>query len=300
MKKILLLIVLVLSACVGNEDDDDANQIPNSLLVKEVAVSVLSPNPDLTINSAHISLGASNSQLIRAVIGITNNSNINHCIIFLNNLDYKSQSNVVIENQTEATVSGSILESGISGFYFNCLKPGETGYGLDLFPNNQGNRQQDFNNISQIEISSITSSTSGSFLEPQQRLEMLGQATFINGIVSAEITNTGTAPLSLFQARYILEDANGVPVYFGFYNVFNLPDRIIDPGEINTIMDIAFFDGQATSVRTFLDYDPVSPPVVITGEIETQQLESRIHQFRAVSSKQYNLMKEIRDKEQQQ
>jgi hypothetical protein len=224
---------------------------PNSELRRQLKVTIIGDDTTMTGRGyvMRSSLGAS---YVDVALAITNSNADLLCFIKAESVVWKTADGKVIAGDGHALtyLSGSVGDSDGSPTT-TCLGPGEKGYFLEIQSAEPG-MDSLFDTLAEVEL--MLSSSESSFERPEYRVLPLRWKGSTNELeVTFKNLGTASAPIELAQGEYILTDADGLPLTWGFLDV-DTGLELLGPGELLVLKSDIYYDGKASNMLVSFGY----------------------------------------------
>jgi hypothetical protein len=223
---------------------------PNADLRRQVKVTMLGETA--MDGKAYVMRSSSTTSYVDVALAISNSNPDLRCFVKAESVVWKTADGAVIPGDDHALtyLSGSVGNSSDSPTT-TCLGPGEKGYLLEI-QGTQSGMDSLFDTLAEVELT-LTASGS-SFERPKYRVLATSwegskdklEVTFKNlGIASA--------PIELGQGEYILTDADGKPLSWGFLDA-HTGLTALGPGEKLVLTSDIYYDGKASNLLVSFGY----------------------------------------------
>ncbi len=228
---------------------------------KLVDFSVTNPDPRLSFGHAYVSKKDPYTDAVYWMIFVTNTSDQTLCFIRLTNGIYKNSSGQTIATDDFNYVHGSVRRFSLSDIETNtCLLPDQKGLfsGIEILSGL-------YSNLSEIVFESIHINDSGP-TEASLPYIVHGGTFFVAPYAGAiqtitlPIKNIGTERGLIDNlSQYVLVDANGNPLSWGYFGLPINWNGVLDVDEEGTLTDSYSYFGIANRLYVYIDYETYIP-----------------------------------------
>ncbi len=249
----------------------------NNPLRKPVPVTVIDPHPDIALGTGYITRNQIPESLVQFIIHATNTGAVPHCFVSANSITYRRTDDSIIDDTGLAYVIGSVqvVNGGVQTAA--CLRPGESGYLLELDSN------LIYDEIASVEFR-LGISQSGNSTDPlAECIPTSYTYDQVEGLV-VPFENTGAGPCTVDGgfSRWVLLDSEGEPLWWIFLlDDIQPPDGIVAPGNTGVVENNnSLYSGVGRSIHAWIDFEDVTAmararlpaPDTSTPEKRTEEL----------------------------
>jgi hypothetical protein len=241
----------------------------NSALQKALSVSVAGPSAVLPVGRAFALRADSTSESTRVVVEVRNTGKTARCFITATGLELRDGAGATVISRPTTFVQGSVGQVGPGNkpiLTDTCLAPGEAGWLMTIFLAPKG--EQLFSRAQSV-VFRWDNASGDAILTPVPKLTPTGYRV-ATGAIDVAFTNdgAGAALLSEHFSKYLLLDAEGLPLFWGFLTTRTIPtDGLIargSEGSVEGTLPATGYTGTSSSLRPFLDFD-APPPTALLG-----------------------------------
>jgi hypothetical protein len=223
---------------------------PNSMLRRPLLVTL--KGDEAMVGKGYVMRSSLHTAFVDVAIAITNSDAVMRCFIKAQDVVWRTEDGEVIPGEAhEITyLSGSVADAGGTPTT-TCLGPGEKGYFLERQPTQQG-MDSIFDTLAEVELTLSTSESK--FERPQYRvlpIKWSGSASQLT--VTFENMGIAAAPVDLGEAQFIMTDADGLPLTWGFLDVDRRVTILPASSQIQ-LKSPVFFDGKVSNMLVSFAY----------------------------------------------
>lgn len=223
---------------------------PNAQLRKPLKVTIL--GDETMVGKGYVMRSSLTTQYVDVALAISNSNAEMRCFIKAQDVVWKTADGAEIPGEGHAMtyLSGSVGDSSGTPTT-TCLGPGEKGYFLEIQAAEKGQPSL-FDTLAEVELT-LTSSTSR-FERPQYRVlptKWSGSASSL----SVTYKNMGimAAPVDLGEGQFIMTDADGLPLTWGFLDVDRRVTILPAGGDVVLKADV-YYDGKVSNMLVSFGY----------------------------------------------
>ncbi len=223
---------------------------PNAQLRRPLQVTIL--GDEAMVGKGYVMRSSLDTSYIHVAIAISNSDSQMRCFVKAQDIVWRTEEGDEIPGDSHAMtyLSGSAGESS-GTLTTTCLAPGEKGYLLELQAMAKGDDSL-FETLAEVELT--LSSSDSKFERPNYRVlpvKWSGSASSL----SVTFQNMGimAAPVELGEGQFIMTDADGLPLTWGFLDV----DRrltILHPGGEVVLKSEIYYDGKVSNMLVSFGY----------------------------------------------
>lgn len=242
-----------------------SDTIPIARLRKSIAFSITNPDPRFSFEDFYVTRDSTSSDYFSWMLYVTNvTSNETICFININNGVFRNNVGQELVVDTLSYVDGSVRKFTLSAVETNtCLLPGERGVfiGIDeaagLF---DAVTEVIFNYIDVNDTSETQPSAANVVHGGVYHTENVGE---VYQVLRLPVSNFGAAAKMGILSRFLLVDANELPLDWGFFSVPSHWGGVLETGTQGMLEDfILIYSGTANRIQVFIDYEEATLPVV--------------------------------------
>lgn len=223
---------------------------PNAQLRRPLEVTIL--GEETMVGKGYVMRSSLTTAYADVAITITNSSPETRCFIKAQDVIWRTADGDEIPGDSHAMtyLSGSVANANGTPTT-TCLAPGERGYFLEVQAAEKGQPSL-FDVLAEVELT-LSSSTSR-FERPQYRvlpIKWSGSASSLS--VTFENMGLMPAPVDLGEGQFIMTDADGLPLTWGFLDV----DRrvtMLPPGSEVVLKSDVYYDGKVSNMLVSFGY----------------------------------------------
>jgi hypothetical protein len=223
---------------------------PNAMLRRPLTVTL--NGDEAMVGKGYVMRSSLKTAFVDVAIAITNSDAVMRCFIKAEDVVWKTESGKVIPGDShEITyLSGSVADSEGTPTT-TCLGPGEKGYFLESQATQQG-MDSIFETLAEVELT--LSSSESEFDRPQYRvlpIKWSGSASQLT--VTFENMGLQSAPVDLGEAQFIMTDADGLPLTWGFLDLDRRVTILPASSQIQ-LKSAVYFDGKVSNMLVSFGY----------------------------------------------
>jgi hypothetical protein len=223
---------------------------PNAMLRKSLTIKL--NGDDAMVGAGYVTRSSLSSPRVEVAIAIVNSDPQMRCFIKAQDVVWKTKSGEVIPGETHETtyLSGSVADSDGTPTT-TCLGPREKGYFLETQATQQGMASL-FDTLAEVEVTLSTSERK--LARPQYRvlpIKWSGSASHL--AVTFENMGTMAAPVDLSEAQFIMTDADGLPLTWGYLGVDRRVTILPASSQLQLQAEV-YFDGKVSNMLVSFGY----------------------------------------------
>jgi hypothetical protein len=225
---------------------------PNTQLRHSLKVTIVGDESTMT-GKGYVMRSSPTTSYVDVAIAITNRNPELRCFVRSESVVWKNADGSEIAgdgHETMTYLSGSVGDSNDSPTT-TCLGPGEKGYFLEI-QSTQPGMESLFDSLAEVEL--MLSSSTSSFERPKYRvLPTRWQGSKNQLEVTFKNMGLASAPIERAQGEFILTDADGLPLTWGFLGV-ETGLTLLAAGSSLVLKSDVYFDGKASNMLVSFGY----------------------------------------------